>query len=450
MAINGFYLFPHPPIVVPEVGKGKEEEIQSTYNSMDLLAKEIAIKAPKVIILISPHGSMFNDAISLLYGESIKGDLGSFAASNVEFNKNINLELTNAIFDLSVINNIPIIKSDYNLLKSYNISFNLDHGTMVPLYFIDKYYKDYDIVHITYAPLNNIELYEFGKVIQKATKDFDSILIASGDLSHKLKDSGPYGYCKEGPIFDNTILNLLQAGDVKAILSMDSRLIENAGECGMKSIVIMLGALDGTNFTGNLLSYEDTFGVGYGVMKFEIQNNTNAENPYVRLARENLTHFLKTGNPLEVIPSYITNEMRTQKRGVFVTLYKDNNLRGCIGTISPATNSIFEEILRNSIQSGIYDPRFSPVEIDELKNIHFSVDILDYPEPSTVRDLDPKQYGIILTSGHKKGLLLPNLEGVDTIEEQINITKQKAGITHDEDFLIEKFKVTRYLENSNV
>ncbi len=448
MTINGFYLFPHPPIVVPEVGKDEVKKIQSTYNSMDELAQEIGEKAPQTIIIISPHGTMFRDAISLLYGEYITGDLGQFGASVVGFNKKINQELTDSIYDLAVENNISVVKADKEFLTSHSGSFKLDHGTTVPLYFIDKYYMDYNIVHITYAPLSDDDLYKFGKLVYEASKDKDAILIASGDLSHRLKDSGPYGFNPDGPIFDQNIISLLEAGDVDSILHMDKDIVENAGECGMRSILILLGAMDKIDFKGKLLSYEDAFGVGYGVMKFQI-DKFEKDNPYVRLAKDNLTHYLETGKTLDNMPDYIIDDMKNHKKGVFVTLYKDGSLRGCIGTIFPTTNSIYEEIIRNSIEAGLYDPRFRKVEIEELKDINYSVDILDSPEPATINDLDPKQYGIILTSGHKKGLLLPNLEGVDTIDYQILITKQKAGIRDDETYSIERFKVTRYKENSH-
>lgn len=448
LAINGFYLFPHPPIVIPEVGKGEVKKIQSTYNSMDNLAKEIGEKAPETIIIISPHGTMFRDSISLLYGNNVIGDLGQFSAPSVEFKKKIDIELLDLIYDLAIQKDIPVIKSDRNFLRSHDSSFKLDHGTLVPLYFIDKYFKDYNIVHITYAPLSDEELYEFGKLINEASKNKNVILIASGDLSHRLKDTGPYGYNPDGPLFDKKLLHLLELGDVDSILNMDKIIIENAGECGMKSILILLGAMDKLDFRGDLLSYEDTFGVGYGVMKFDTESS-KVENPYVRLVKDNLTHFLKTGSTLQNIPDYVTDEMKNQRKGVFVTLYKEGQLRGCIGTISPATDSIYEEITRNSIEAGIYDPRFRSVEIDELADIRYSVDILDRPEPAKVQDLDPKIYGIILSSINKRALLLPNLEGVDTVEDQIEITKNKAGIRDNENYSIERFKVTRYKVNSD-
>ena len=214
MAINGFYLLPHPPILIPEVGGEEVKKIQASYNSMNEIGKDVKEKNPDTIILISPHGSMFGDSISLLYEESVQGDLGSFRAPHVKFNKKINLELTDRIFDLSQENNIPLVKSTRETLKSFNATFKLDHGAMVPLYFIDRYYKDYNIVHITYAPFGNDELYKFGKIIQQAAQDFKAILIASGDLSHRLKEDGPYDFHPDGIEFDKKILSLLETGEI--------------------------------------------------------------------------------------------------------------------------------------------------------------------------------------------------------------------------------------------
>src|SRR5690606_36304199 len=135
------------------------------------------------------------------------------------------------------------------------------------------------------------------------------------------------------------------------------------------------------------------------------------------------------------------------RRGVFVSIKKNGNLRGCIGTIRPVTKNIAQEIIRNAVEAGVYDPRFSPVEEDELPELEFSVDVLTEPVKANKEELDPKKYGVIVRSGHKTGVLLPNLEGVDTVEEQLRIALQKAGISPDEDYDIEKFEVIRHEHN---
>lgn len=138
-------------------------------------------------------------------------------------------------------------------------------------------------------------------------------------------------------------------------------------------------------------------------------------------------------------------EFLNVKKGVFVTLHKNNNLRGCIGTYSPLRDNIIEEIIMNAISSSTEDPRFPPVSVKELPFIEYSVDILEDPEEvKNLDDLDPKIYGIIVSKGFRRGLLLPDIEGVDTVDEQLRISKLKAGINPlDEDVQIYKFKVTR-------
>lgn len=467
MAIEGFYLMPHPPIVVPEVGKGEEGRIQATSNSMDSLAKEIADKCPDTIVIVTPHGTMFSDAIALAYEDELAGSLSNFGAGQVKMNISIDKNLTSKIFELATKNHISAIMTNWDLLRKYNVSLKLDHGAMVPLYFVNKYINSYSLVHITYAPFADIDLYKFGILIREAAEQLNrrAVFIASGDLSHKLKEDGPYSYSPFGEKFDKEFLEKLQEGDVMGIFNMDKETISNAGECGRRSVLMLLGALDGYSFTGKLLSYQGTFGVGYGVMSFNIHSEANSKlieletmrkqvhnqklnqkDPYVRLARESLTCYLTLDKKLQHIPEYVTEEMLTRKRGVFVSLKKHGELRGCIGTFLPTTNSIAEEIINNAIEAGVNDPRFSEVREDELLDIDFSVDVLEKPTPAEKTDLDPKKYGVIVSKGYKRGLLLPDLEGVDTVEEQLAIACQKAGIDPRNDYSIEKFEVIRHKE----
>lgn len=162
------------------------------------------------------------------------------------------------------------------------------------------------------------------------------------------------------------------------------------------------------------------------------------ESNYVKLARESLEYYLKNHK-------YIEYEKKSdEKRGVFVSLKKDGVLRGCIGTLFPITDSLEEEIIRNSVEAGLHDPRFYPVMEDELDEISISVDVLSDFTQTSFDDLDPKIKGIIVTAGIKKGVLLPNIEGIDTPEEQLEIVLKKAGIKPYEDYQIEVFTVDRY------
>jgi uncharacterized protein, PH0010 family len=467
VSLNGFYLLPHPPIVLPEIGKGMDKNIMSTSKSFNVIGKEIAEISPSTIILITPHGVMFQDAISLSYQDEIYGDLKSFGVPSVSMKLPINKALTKRIYELADSGGIPSVLATNSLLKKYNTSIFLDHGAMVPLYFINKYYKNYKFVHITYAALNDIDLYKFGIDINKAVEELNenAVIIASGDLSHKLKEEGPYGYSPYGEKFDREFLHHLEKGDVNGVFSIDKEIVKNAGECGRRSVAILLGALDEKKFSGEVLSYQGTFGVGYGVIRFNVISKdsskleeldsirkTNYEkrqqqsDPYVRLARESLTTFINTGKHIENIPKYVTAEMKDNKRGVFVSLKKDGKLRGCIGTIFPTTDSMADEIIRNAVEAGINDPRFSEVEKEELMDIDFSVDVLTEPEPAALGDLNPKEYGIIVKNKYKSGLLLPDLEGVNTVDVQLSIVLKKAGIKQGEEYSIQRFKVLRHKE----
>lgn len=163
----------------------------------------------------------------------------------------------------------------------------------------------------------------------------------------------------------------------------------------------------------------------------------------VEIAKQSVEEFVRHGTlltpPGDMPPEFL------EKAGVFVSLKKKGDLRGCIGTFSPCTGSIVQEIIANAVSAATRDPRFSPVGEDELADLAYSVDILSPPERvSDIHELDAKLYGIILQSGHRRGLLLPDLEGVDTVADQLRITRMKAGILPDEKVEIYRFTVTRY------
>jgi AmmeMemoRadiSam system protein A len=169
--------------------------------------------------------------------------------------------------------------------------------------------------------------------------------------------------------------------------------------------------------------------------------------PIVRLAKETVEKFTRERKiPKKVIlPEDLPAEFGTDKAGVFVSLKIGGELRGCIGTFLPVTESIVEEAIRNAIAASSEDPRFPPVDQSELDVIDYSVDVLSPPEPvEDTSALDPRRYGVIVKSGGRRGLLLPDLEGVDTVEDQLRITRMKAGIAPDEDISIERFEVKRY------
>lgn len=462
------FLMPHPPIMVEEVGRGGEREVEETIKSSLEVGSEIKDLQPgTIVVIVPPHGPAFSDAVSINAESGIKGDLGKFGAPQVKFEYEIDLKLVDLILKKSAQNDIPIAPIDRDSSKRYRISNSLDHGSMVPLYFVDKKYKNFKLVVITYGMLSNEELYKFGKVIRESVEESQSkvVLITSGDLSHRLTHDAPAGFSPYGAEFDKVLVEYLKSQDTESIMEIDKDLIERAGECGYRSILVMLGALDGLAVEGKVLSYEGPFGVGYCVASYEIKGKDDknskvevfyrkrdekineirmSEDIYVKLARESLEYFIKTGKVLGVADG-LPQELTDRRAGTFVSIKKHNQLRGCIGTIEAVHRNIAEEIIENAISAGNRDPRFYPVEEDELAELVYSVDVLDKPESiETKEKLDTKRYGVIVRKGRRSGLLLPNLEGVDTIDEQLRIVLNKAGIDEDEDYSMERFEVIRH------
>ena len=286
-------------------------------------------------------------------------------------------------------------------------------------------------------------------------------MVASGDLpiaSSRAPAANPRG--KE---YDHLLVELLRRGRVEEILDLDEELVEDAGECALRSFVIALGALSGENFHTEILSYEGPFGVGYMVAEIRPAKeedsssgssmSKNGERPAggdisgcsdpVTLARQALRYYLEHGRSPEA-PDPLPEALSTPA-GVFVSLKKGDELRGCIGTIEPLHPSLAGEIIANAISAGVRDPRFSPVSLEELDELTLSVDQLMPPDPiESEAALDPKIYGVIVRSGHRSGLLLPNLEGIETAAEQVAIARRKAGIGPGEKVELFRFKVRRY------
>ena len=168
-----------------------------------------------------------------------------------------------------------------------------------------------------------------------------------------------------------------------------------------------------------------------------------SEHPLVQLARKTIETYIREDKIIDP-PKELTEEMKG-KAGVFVSLHRQGQLRGCIGTFAPTTENVALEVIRNAIESSTRDPRFPPMTEAELTGLEISVDVLTDPEPvPSKKELDPKCYGCIVKAGWRRGLLLPDLPGVDTADDQIAICRRKAGIGDKEPVELFRFKVKRY------
>jgi AmmeMemoRadiSam system protein A len=465
MGIVSCYLMPHPPIMLEEVGGKEVNKVKNTVKAAIHVGKEIKQLKPDTVIVISPHGPILQDAVCL-YDFPLKGNFASFGAREVSMKFDPDDQLKDKIIKTASLKGLSAVKSSDVRLSMYGIKETLDWGVMVPLYFVSQYTSNFKLLPMAFGMIPYRDLYDFGTAIRDAVDKLDKrvVVIASGDLSHRLTEEAPAGYSPEGKIFDETLVRCLREFNIEGVASIKQDIIEKAGECGLRSIWMMMGTLEGFDVKSDVLSYEGPFGVGYCVSKFvpcesskgrieqldksSDKNSEQAaekcEDPYVKLARQTLEGYVKHGI-IPGLPDDLPEEMLRERTGVFVSIKKHGQLRGCIGTIMPTRKNVAEEIRRNSISAGCEDPRFTPVREEELPLLTYSVDILTKPEPvSSKKELDPEKYGVIVRSGYKTGLLLPDLEGVNTVDEQISIALGKAGIDRFESYSIERFRVIRH------
>lgn len=458
--ITGAFMVPHPPLIVPAVGKGEERKIQNTIDAYHEVGRRIGGLRPETIVLLSPHQVMYADYFHISLGNGAKGDFSQFGAGQVRFEVRYDREFVENLCKLAQAGDLPAGTAGERDRR-------LDHGTMVPLYFVDPYWKDYQLVRIGLSGLPLTDHYELGRRIRETAEALDrrTVIIASGDLSHRLKADGPYGYKKEGPEYDSRIMQVMESGNFGELLEFPEDFCEKAGECGHRSFTVMAGALDRMEVEAQRLSYEGPFGVGYGICAYAVKSRNlkrnfkeqyeekernrilkqrQQEDAYVQLARKTVEEYVRTGKKLRV-PEGLPGEMQNRQAGVFVSIKKEGRLRGCIGTIQAAYSSIAQEIIENGVSAASRDPRFSPIVPEELEKLTITVDVLGDTEKIDSPDkLDVKRYGVVVTKGYRRGLLLPNLEGVDTVEEQIAIAKQKAGIGAQEKAELERFEVVRH------
>ena len=316
-----------------------------------------------------------------------------------------------------------------------------EHSIEVQLPFLQYFKSDIQIVPIILSFASGEAYREIGRDIARAVKKLkrEVVLVASSDMTHY--EPQEIAQKKDAQAID-AILALDEDELLKRVEELDISMCGYAPAVSLISAARELGAK-----SAELVKYQtsgDTTGdystvVGYaGIIITSVEMH-----PLVKLAKDTVEAYIKEGKIIKP-PAELTPEMK-EKAGVFVSLHKMGELRGCIGTFEPVTENVAEEIINNAVSSATRDPRFPAVAPDELGQLNYSVDVLTTPEPiANKRQLNPKKYGVIVERGFQRGLLLPDLEGVDTVDFQINICRQKAGIAPGAPVNLYRFEVKRY------
>jgi AmmeMemoRadiSam system protein A/AmmeMemoRadiSam system protein B len=479
------YFMPHAPIILPTIGITEADCVSKTYQAMMQVGREIAEEKPDTIILISPHGPRFSDVIPLHDQEAYGGSLNTFGDFETVFEYKKDEAFIRTLLQLNDEEQGKFYRFKREDFERFEIDIKLDHGALVPLYFVQQFYTDFELVLMSDADFDPVSLMKAGRLIEKTAASLQKkvIVIASGDLSHTLSDQGPYHYHPASKVVDQAVVSAFQNNQLLSLASLDYEAVENAGICGLNSLFMLFGVYHNKMYKSNCMSYEGPFGVGYAVAKIaEISSDYNPNwlkqlsavledkaraqqekaHSFSRIAYEIIKQKVLTGISqivrMQDTSCFVGREKITLTQeafdqlnrpcdGLFVSIKKNGALRGCIGTvIGHDQETCYKQLSYYALQAAYKDPRFDPIDEEELSMLTVEIDLLSKLEAITLPvEHDVKKYGIYIRGEEASGVLLPNLSGVDNPVEQLQIALHKAGISVDEiretyHFTVEKLR----------
>ena len=255
---------PHPPILVPEIGGPEVKKVENSTKAMRELAVQIRQMDPQTLVVMSPHSPVYRDAFIVQKDEQLSGSFSVFGAPHVSIRSTTDTKLVEALCDAAESEGIPVASAS-GTVDPGGGGGKLDHGILVPLYFLAP--ESFSLMCISISLLSYRDHYRLGTAIREAVESTGrrAIFIGSGDMSHRLKPGAPAGYSPRGEEFDRAVVRIMESGDYSALFDLDAGLIDEAGECGLRSIFAVAGAVDGYSVESRVLSYEGPFGVGYMV-----------------------------------------------------------------------------------------------------------------------------------------------------------------------------------------
>jgi MEMO1 family protein len=436
----------HAPVVIPEVGGDRGARAAATTAAMAQAAGVLVAGHPEVVILVSPHAPRRKGSWGIAEGPSVSGDFTSFGAP-----------------DCGVL--LPLARPAAALiaraaaargLRSHGFPGDaLDHGALVPLRFLAAAGWRGPTLVIAFPIRPELDdARRLGAALADAALASGRrwALVASGDMSHRLTPGAPAGYDPRATDFDLAVHAAIEAGDLEAALSVDDELRDLAAEDVLDPLAVAAAAIGDTGGR-RVLSYQAPFGVGYLIAVLCEQAEAAAATPpapagetgpraLLRVARAAIAAHLER-TPYRP-PEIALGDIPTG--GVFVTLFAPGReLRGCIGHIGPEENVIVE-VAECAVASATGDVRFAPVTRAELDTLTVEVSLLGALESASVADLDPLRWGIVVSQGRRRGVLLPAIDGVDSVEDQLAVACRKGHVDRSAPFQIERFSVLKVAE----
>lgn len=451
-AVVGAVLMPHAPILIPAVGGARGGEAIASYRAMREAAETVVRLKPDSVVVISPHSPRQPGSFGVWSDDPIAGSFEQFGAPQAGVSLPNDQRLARAIVNEASARNV----------KTWQIRLRaLDHGALVPLWFLAAAGWDGPTVLLSLNYPGEGGLTSLGEAIAAAGGDLQLrvAVAASGDMSHRLTQSAPCGFHPGAHRFDDTFMRHVRAGEYRKILGINSDLRELAAEDAADSTIIAASAADWKAAGHRVLNYEGPFGVGYGVAILFAEEATaedcpaasasvveHAGNVLPGIARKSVAAALRSST--ESTPQ-ARGEYLNMSHGVFVTIrHRDGKLRGCVGTIHPACRDLVSETWRNARLAATRDARFAPISADELPDLSFHVSVVhSVEEVASPADLDPKRYGVIVSvPDGRRGVLLPDIGGIKSVEQQLHIARQKGWIGPDEPIKLERFQTDDFDE----
>ncbi len=458
MPLLASYILPHSPVLIPAIGKGQEKAFDDTLDSYVKVAKEIASLHPDTIVIASPHAESYSDYFQLANGKMATGSLKSYGAPQIRFRLHYDEELRKEIVRLSFVSGIKAGFDDSE-------DASLDHGTMVPLYFIDKEYRNYQVVRLGLTGLPLLAHYKMGALIAEAAKKTGRriVFIASGDMSHCLSKEGIYGYREEAVKYENLLNKSLKDANFGNLLRMDAKLISRAKECGNRAFAMLAGTLDRLSVETAFYSHEAPFGIGQGIYGYIVKgpDDSRAFADYyvsktlfslkekkencddaVKLAYMTIEQAVKGGAPtkVEVPASYLE-----RKAGVIVSIYEFGALRARYGSISPSESSFAQEVISNSLKASKDDSFFDAISEKELPYLDIVVsEVSDLRVLKEESEFNAEVNGVYVKKGKKSGYSVPFDSLAFDYRKQLRVAKREASLKDDESANIYYFSLIQH------
>jgi MEMO1 family protein len=447
-------LMPHAPVLVPAVGGRRGNLATASISAMAEASRRIVEAKPETVIIISPHTMRRRGAFAIWADGRVSGSLAQFGAPTAAVDLPADEALAGNIADEARLRGLEL----WRLRET-----ELDHGAVVPLWHLADAGWSGPTVLLGLNYPGEPGMAELGEAISATARGAGRrvAVVASGDMSHRLQPGAPAGFHPRAKEFDGEFIACLRAGDYRKLLAFDSELQDLAAEDAVDSTLVAVSAVNWNSAGHEMLSYEGPFGVGYGVAILHQtlsedalaggQETKGREKETAKIAKMLSQVALRSieaalrGGPEK--PDAPTAGILGGRHGVFVTISGPRGeLRGCVGTLTPKYANIVEETWHVARDAAFNDGRFAPVSADELDQLRFEINVvLPLAEVASPAELDPQRFGVVVTTEDgRRGVLLPGIKEIKSVEPQLALARRKGGIGRTEPVRLQKFAVMKF------